>query len=302
MIARFTIAIGMLFLCTAFIWPGQLKNIARIEVVYDQSAVYPGNYVELSLLTTFKDSSQVSSLENGAVISFADCLFEMSGSVKIHRKSRKSITLFISDEAFKNPYVDIEVQLRRKKAISWHRKIPIRYDVTQVVHFAGRDGYDPRSATDNGYKKIPLTKRVNIEFIDNTQTLTSNSDPKVKGGNGPNLDIYVSLVDSLEEKIIQVEIKDSTGLRRVKYLKPDVGELEIRTTGGRGGISRYGGKGGNGGNVRVHLRPEAKEYYSQIFIVNNGGEGGELWRPKVDGQQQGPYGDDGDLTILDWTD
>ena len=38
----------------------------------------------------------------------------------------------------------------------------------------------------------------------------------------------------------------------------------------------------------------------QIFIENFGGEGGELWRPRIDGQQQGPFGDNGEVTILDW--
>ena len=38
----------------------------------------------------------------------------------------------------------------------------------------------------------------------------------------------------------------------------------------------------------------------QIFIVNHGGDGGELWRPLVDGQQQGPFGDDGAVKVVDW--
>ena len=39
-----------------------------------------------------------------------------------------------------------------------------------------------------------VLKNVNLEFIDNEQTLTNNSDPNILGGKGPDLDVYIELI------------------------------------------------------------------------------------------------------------
>lgn len=284
----------------SFIWPGLLKKIERCELVFDKSEVYPGNAFKIIIITTLKDSTQYFSNQDRE-ISFADYEFELTGAAELIERTRQELTIRVNENAHLNPTVGLSIELRRKETINWQATIPVNYDVARKLTFKGKDGYDPRSGDGNGFKKIPLTKRINIEFVDNTKTLTNNSDPAVMGGEGPALDVYVSVINtSANQKMVVVEVVKDDGTIYTKYLKPSIGELEIATTGGKGGISKYGGKGGNGGNVHVYITKEAKAYYDQIFINNTGGDGGELWRPKIDGQQQGPYGDDGKLTISEW--
>ena len=150
-------------------------------------------------------------------------------------------------------------------------------------------------------EKFLLAGRVNLEFIDETQTLTNNSDPNIIGGRGPDMHVFISLLDTLpNQSFLKVSIQLETGDSIQKYLPVGTGFLEIYTIGGKGGISKYGGKGGKGGDVTVHITPAARPHFDQVFIINHGGDGGELWRPKVDGHQEGPYGDDGILKIVEW--
>lgn len=285
----------------AFIKPGLLKQIQRVEFIYSPNEMYPGNLVELSLRTVLKDSSEIFSTESNTTINFADYIFELEKGATIHEKSRTTLTLKIADDAYENPKIVFSVRLRRRSAIQAKIEVPILYDVTQKVYFSGKNGYDPRANSANGFRKIPIAGRVNIEFVDNEQTLTNNSDPNLIGGDGPDLEVYVGLLVTNDgSKFLKVDIRKEFGGEYTKYIKVGVGFLEIYSVGGKGGISKYGGRGGNGGNVTVFLSKEAKPYYNQIFIVNHGGDGGELWRPQVDGQKQGPFGDDGFATIVDW--
>ncbi|MDA7804063.1 hypothetical protein N8987_05755 [Crocinitomix sp.] len=301
-VKRYILFILMVLVGASFIKPGQLKKIIRTRIVLDVSEIYPGNTFEVALLTTLRDSTKIRSQASNFTINFADFDFEILNGAELVSKSRTLMTLKVSDWAFTNPVLDIKATLRRKPSINHHIKIPIRYDLTQVVSYRGENGYDPRSTTDNGYKKIPITKRVNLEFIDNEQTLTNNSDPAIQGEKGPDLDIYISMKDTLEKAFVHILIFDEYGGEVVKTLMPDIGRIEIESLGGKGGISRSGGKGGTGGNVTVYIRKSALPYFDQIFILNNGGEGGELWRPEIDGQKLGPYGDDGEIKIIDWVD
>lgn len=289
------------FLSLSFIKPGYLKKIASCKIEIDSKAVYPGNTLELIIETKLKDSTVIRSSASNFTINFADYDFTITGGATILEKSRTKLSIEISNDAYREPFVHFSAVLRRKPSIKWEQKFPIRYDVVQKVAFAGKNGYDPRATTANGYRKIPLVKGVNLEFIDEEQTLTNNSDPNLIGGSGPNLDVYVSLIgNNAQEQFIKVEVRSDQGTQIYKYLKLGVGSLEVQTIGGKGGISKTGGKGGRGGDVTVFITPEAKPYFNQIFIVNYGGEGGQLWRPKIDGEQQGPYGDDGDVKIVKW--
>lgn len=302
MVKQFLIIISLCFISMSFIKPGQLRKIVSCNVTFNSADIYPGNLVEMTINTKLKDSSVINSNASNVTINFADYYFELEGGAVVHEKTRTKMTLKIADDSFNDPFVNLTVRLRRKKSVQWQMKIPILYDVRQKVVFNGSNGYDPRNNSDNGYKKIPLTKRVNLEFIDNEQTLTNNSDPAILGGDGPKLDVHVSIIPSQQRgKFIKVEIRSENGEQLVKYLKVGVGWLEIQSSGGKGGISKYGGKGGKGGDITVYITPEARPHFNQIFIENFGGEGGELWRPKVDGQQQGPYGDNGEVEIIQWT-
>lgn len=298
---RIIFFIGLLLSLTSFIKPGLIKKIARCELIIDKSEIIPGNIIPITIATVLKDSSQILSSESNMNINFADYNFEIEGGAAIYEKSRTEMKLLILDNHFAQPSIKFSISLRRKKRISYSITLPLRYDVTQKVYFKGEDGYDPRANTDNGYRKIPLTNRVNLEFIDNAQTLTNNSDPNIIGGRGPDMHVYISLLDTLNhQRFLDVKIQLETGDSIQKYLPVDKGFLEIYSVGGKGGISKYGGKGGNGGDITVHITPEAKPYFDQVFIINHGGEGGALWRPKVDGHQQGPFGDDGNLKIVSW--
>ena len=278
-----------------------LKQIERVEFVYKPNSIYPGNLVEISLRTVLKDSSEIFSTESNTTINFADYVFELEKGAVIHDKSRTSLTLKIADDAYEDPEVVFSVRLRRKPSIKAIVTAPILYDGIQTIYFSGKNGYDPRANSDNGFRKIPLTSRVNIEFIDNSQTLTNNSDPNIVGGKGPDLDVYISLIKAQNgTDYLKVVVRKDLGGEYVKYLIAGVGFLEIYSVGGKGGISKYGGKGGDGGDVTVFITRQAKPFYDQIFIVNHGGDGGELWRPLVDGQQQGPFGDDGAVKVVDW--
>lgn len=285
----------------AFIKPGLLKQISRVEFIFKPNDIMPGNLVELSLRTVLKDSSEIFSTESNTTINFADYVFELEKGAVIHDKSRTSLTLKIADDAYEDPEVVFSVRLRRKPSIKAIVTAPILYDGIQTIYFSGKNGYDPRANSDNGFRKIPLTSRVNIEFIDNSQTLTNNSDPNIVGGKGPDLDVYISLIKAQNGMdYLKVVVRKDLGGEYVKYLIAGVGFLEIYSVGGKGGISKYGGKGGDGGDVTVFITRQAKPFYDQIFIVNHGGDGGELWRPLVDGQQQGPFGDDGAVKVVDW--
>lgn len=298
---RFICWIGLSLSMFSFVKPGLVKQIARCQINIDKNEIVPGNVIPVTISTILKDSTEILSSQSNVNINFADYIFEIEGGTAIYEKSRTEMKLIISDDYFVNPEIKLSISLRRKKRIRYSVTLPIRYDITQKVYFKGEDGYDPRANTDNGYKKIPLTNRVNVEFIDNTQTLTNNSDPNIIGGRGPDMHVYISLLDTVNNKeFIAVKIILETGDSIQKYLTLKEGFLEIYTVGGKGGISKYGGKGGKGGDVTVHITPEAKPYFDQIFIINHGGEGGDLWRPKVDGHQQGPFGDDGSLRILEW--
>lgn len=286
---------------SSFIKPGLLKKIARCQIIINADKIVPGNIVEVSISTILKDSSEILSSESNMNVNFADYHFEIEGGAEVYERSRTSMKLLILDDYFMNPEVQLSITLRRKKRINCQVTLPIRYDIAQKVYFKGEDGYDPRANSDNGYRKIPLTNRVNLEFIDNTQTLTNNSDPNIIGGRGPDMHVYVSLLDTFpNQAFLKVNIHLETGDSIQKYLPLDTGTLEIYSIGGKGGISKYGGKGGKGGDITVHISKAARPHFDQIFIINHGGEGGELWRPKVDGHQTGPYGDDGSLKIVDW--
>ncbi len=285
----------------AFIKPGLLKQISRVEFIYKPNDIMPGNLVELSLRTVLKDSSEIFSTESNTTINFADYVFELDKGAVIHDKSRTSLTLKIADDAYEDPEVVFSVKLRRKPSINATVVTPILYDGIQAVYFSGKNGYDPRANSNDGFRKVPIAGRVNIEFIDNSQTLTNNSDPNIVGGKGPDLDVYISLIQAQNgTDYLKVVVRKDLGGEHVKYLVAGVGFLEIYSVGGKGGISKYGGKGGDGGDVTVFITHEAKPYFDQIFIVNHGGDGGDLWRPKVDGQQQGPFGDDGAVKVVDW--
>lgn len=284
----------------SFIWPSLLKKIERCELFYNTKRIFPGSEFEVYVVTTLKDGSEIHSIEGGSV-SFADYIFELSGAARVIKKNRKKLTIQIAEKAYEHPTINLSIKLRRKKSVSWSKKIPINFEILQQVAFHGKNGYDPRANTQNGYRTIPLAEGINIQFIDNEQTLTNNSDPNIIGGSGPDLNVYVSLIESsTHEKIVEILIEHEDGSVYKKYLKPNIGGLEISTSGGKGGISKSGGRGGKGGDVNVFITPEAKPYFKQIYIYNFGGEGGDLWRPKVDGQQHGAYGDDGKLTISVW--
>ena len=230
-----------------------------------------------------------------------DYNIELEGGAVVHEKTRTKFILRILDEAYKTPFILITAKLRRKKSITHTLKLPILYDVIQQISFAGKNGYDPRSTTESGFKTIPITKRVNIQFIDNTQTLTNNSDPNIIGGRGMDLLVYISMAEEVENgQYIKIKIVGEQEVEFTKYLRVGVGMLEIATTGGKGGISKSGGKGGRGGDVSVFIRPEARKYFNQVLVYNFGGDGGALWRPKVDGHQQGPFGDNGTMEIYNW--
>lgn len=300
MLKKLPIIIFIFFTSVSFIKPGQLKDIVRCEIQLDQKKIIPGNLVEMSLLTYLRDSSVVESTASNAAINFADYTLELSGGVAIYEKTRTKMTLQILDESFNDPFVRITVKLRRKKSVKQTLVLPILYNSVQQVSFVGKNGYDPRATTESGYKTIPITKNINIQFIDNTQTLTNNSDPAIIGGRGMDLTISISKLFTTEfGNFFQVDIEGEQGVALTKYVKVGEGKLEISTIGGKGGISKSGGKGGKGGDVIVLIKPELRPYFDQIVIYNYGGEGGDLWRPKVDGQQQGPYGDDGTMEVFD---
>lgn len=285
----------------SIIKPGQLKNVARVDFIVNPKEIYPGNLIDLSLLTTLKDSTEIFSSESNTTINFADYIFELNKGAVLVEKTRTKLLLQISDDAYNDPFVTFSVRLRRRPSITRTVNLPILYDVAQKVYFSGKNGYDPRANSNDGYRKIPITGRVNIEFIDNEQTLTNNSDPNIIGGKGPDLDIYVSLIRAADQtEFLQVLVRREFGGEYTKYVKVGAGSLEIYSIGGKGGISKYGGKGGDGGDVTVFLSPAARPYFNQIFIINHGGDGGDLWRPTIDGQQSGPYGDDGAFAILPW--
>ena len=294
------IVLFIAFSSMSFIKPGQLKKIARCSISIDSYDIYPGNILDLVLTTKLVDSTVIRSSSSNFAINYADYEIELTGGIEILEKTRTKLLVKISDTAFMDPYISINVKLRKKNSIKWQITLPILYNQKQTVSFIGKDGYDPRANSNNGYKKIPVTKRINLEFIDNQQTLTNNSDPAIIGEKGPDLDLYVSLLPTKNGNFIKIKIRDEFGEQYIKYLKAGTGSIEIQTIGGKGGISKNGGKGGPGGNVTVFITPEAKPYFDQIFIDNQGGEGGDLWRPKVDGQKQGAYGDNGEVTTVKW--
>ncbi len=266
---------------------------------FDQASVYPGNVFEMTLATILKDSSEILSTESGLTVNFADYSLELKGPVKRELRARKVLEMRVSDEAYLNPEITISISLRKKPSIQYTVTVPVRYDVVQRIKYAGEDGYDPRSSTNNGYKKVNLFANINLEYIDNEQTLSNNSDPRIIGGRGPDMDVYIETAPKNKE-FLKVDVNVENGDKYTKYIWKGKGTLEIVSTGGRGGISKSGGKGGDGGDVTVHIRPEDKVFFNQVFILNFGGDGGELWRPKVDGQQLGPFGNDGKVTVVDW--
>ena len=286
------------FLGFSFVKPGQGKKVVRCQLQIDSTKIIPGNLVEVSILTVLKDSTYINS--TGA-INFADYDIQLIGGAVIHQKTRYKLVIRVLDDFYSNPVIKISATLRRNPKCFVLRTFRIIYSKLQLLQFKGVDGYDPRANSENGYRKVPITKRVNLEFIDNTQTLSNNSDPAIIGGKGPDLEVYISLIQSeSNQKFLKVQINSEISQSLTKYLPLGIGQLEIQSIGGKGGISKYGGKGGNGGNVTIHITSEAKPFFYQVIIDNEGGEGGDLWRPKVDGQQSGPYGDNGELKILDW--
>jgi hypothetical protein len=286
------------FLGFSFVKPGQGKKVVRCQLQIDSTKIIPGNLVEVSILTVLKDSTYINS--TGA-INFADYDIQLIGGAVIHQKTRYKLVILVLDDFYSNPVIKISATLRRNPKCFVLRTFRIIYSKLQLLQFKGVDGYDPRANSENGYRKVPITKRVNLEFIDNTQTLSNNSDPAIIGGKGPDLEVYISLIQSeSNQKFLKIQINSEISQSLTKYLPLGIGQLEIQSIGGKGGISKYGGKGGNGGNVTIHITSEAKPFFYQVIIDNEGGEGGDLWRPKVDGQQSGPYGDNGELKILDW--
>jgi hypothetical protein len=294
-----------LFLLVVFAWigvsfvkPGQGKKIVRCQLQIDSTKIIPGNLVEVSILTVLTDSTNINSTGS---INFADYDIQLIGGAVVHQKTRYKLVIRVLDDFYSNPVIKISAALRRNPKCYVVKTLRIIYSSVQQVQFKGLDGYDPRANSENGYKKIPITKRVNLEFIDNTQTLSNNSDPAIIGGKGPDLEVYISVIQNeSNQKFLKVQINSEISQTLTKYLPIGVGQLEIQSVGGKGGISKYGGKGGNGGDVTVHITSEAKPFFYQVIIDNEGGDGGDLWRPKVDGQQSGPYGDNGELKILDW--
>lgn len=286
------------FLGFSFVKPGQGKKVVRCQLQIDSTKIIPGNLVEVSILAVLKDSTYINS--TGA-INFADYDIQLIGGAVIHQKTRYKLVIRVLDDFYSNPVIKISATLRRNPKCFVLRTFRIIYSKLQLLQFKGVDGYDPRANSENGYRKVPITKRVNLEFIDNTQTLSNNSDPAIIGGKGPDLEVYISLIQSeSNQKFLKIQINSEISQSLTKYLPLGIGQLEIQSIGGKGGISKYGGKGGNGGNVTIHITSEAKPFFYQVIIDNEGGEGGDLWRPKVDGQQSGPYGDNGELKILDW--
>ena len=286
------------FLGFSFVKPGQGKKVVRCQLQIDSTKIIPGNLVEVSILTVLKDSTYINS--TGA-INFADYDIQLIGGAVVHQKTRYKLVIRVLDDFYSNPVIKISATLRRNPKCFVLRTFRIIYSKLQLLQFKGVDGYDPRANSENGYRKVPITKRVNLEFIDNTQTLSNNSDPAIIGGKGPDLEVYISLIQSeSNQKFLKIQINSEISQSLTKYLPLGIGQLEIQSIGGKGGISKYGGKGGNGGNVTIHITSEAKPFFYQVIIDNEGGEGGDLWRPKVDGQQSGPYGDNGELKILDW--
>lgn len=282
----------------SFVKPGQGKKVVRCQFQIDSTKIIPGNLVEVSIITVLADSTVINSTNS---INFADYDIQLIGGAEVYQKTRYKLILKILDNFYSNPVIKISAALRRNPKCFVVRSLPIIYSSVQLVQFKGIDGYDPRAKSENGYKKIPITKKVNLEFIDNTQTLSNNSDPAIIGGKGPDLEVYISLIQGeSNKKFLKVLINSEFTSPITKYLPLGIGQLEIQSIGGKGGISKYGGKGGNGGNVTVHITSEAKPFFYQVIIDNEGGDGGDLWRPKVDGQQSGPYGDNGELKILDW--
>jgi hypothetical protein len=282
----------------AFVKPGQGKKIVRCQLQLDSTKIIPGNLVEVSILTVLKDSTYINSTGS---INFADYDIQLIGGAVIHQKTRYKLVIRVLDDFYSNPIIKISAVLRRNPKCYVVKTLRIIYSKVQLVQFKGVDGYDPRANSENGYRKVPITKRVNLEFIDNTQTLSNNSDPAIIGGKGPDLEVYISLIQNeANQKFLKVQINNEISQSLTKYLPLGIGQLEIQSIGGKGGISKYGGKGGNGGDVTVHITSEAKPFFYQVIIDNEGGDGGDLWRPKVDGQQSGPYGDNGELKILDW--
>ncbi len=284
----------------AFAPSGRLSRIARCELLVNKHEIYPNNSTEITLRTTLNDSIKIYSTTPQPGISFLNYKFTLEGPAKIERSNKKSVVIKVTEEAYKNPFIRLKVQLKRNPQIVWEKEFPVLYDVEQSISFFGKNGYNPQSSTSNGYRKVKLTKRVNLVFIDNGQTLSNNSG-RIEGDNGPNLTLYVSMIKGFEkQEYVKVEIETNYGDRQTKYLRPKVGLLEISTIGGNGGISENGGRGGNGGDVTIYVKNEARQYLDQVFIQNQGGEGGPLWRPKVDGHKEGPYGDQGEIKIIDW--
>jgi hypothetical protein len=151
-------------------------------------------------------------------------------------------------------------------------------------------------------KKIPIgSTNINIEFLDNEATLTNQDDPKVSGADGPDLFVYVSLVENIrKDTFIKVLVTNEQEIREVRYLKPDLGSLEIMSIGGKGGVSKYGGTGGDGGDITVYQKEDAAKYYYQIYYTNYGGDGGELWRPIERYPDKGETGEVGELKFIRW--
>ncbi len=301
-----------------------MDELRNCVLIYQAADVRAGSSFELSLFNPAGSDSA------DQQVSFVNLDVELSGPVKVVRRMNK-LKLKVLHETKTNPFITISLKISGTNEFVVHHRIPVVFDQEYRIYYGAKRGKNGKSG--RFYWECNLMHDHEIMLHDSDYChMDYRMDEKVHGRNGRDgmpLEVYVQMVPNGDNsKLLEVEVRDSTGKSDVRYLSPNGGKIWIESAGGFGGNGdrcepahylKYdstavyeipkenlrfgqagnGGNGGRGGDISVYITKEAKMFYDQIYLDNPGAQGGWGYLDAYPGDN-GLKGEMGKVEILDW--
>lgn len=251
------------------------ETVGAVAIISNKNKIYPNSSFQINIQSFYNEGLSSTTLGDAPKKLFKeDFTYEVSGAGKLLNNTGK---VYVYNEFDKmNNDIKITARLKTNPAISITKTYTKHFNTNSWNTFSaqnGRDGDDACISTSqlNGRDGKRYTSKI-LDGQNGEHALNGrNGGQGQRGADGENLNVFVSIADSLinQNVILKIEIKSNSGETKTRYIGSK-GTLKIYARGGNGGDGGDGSRGGDGGDGGSGGKYEDEE----VVIEGVGGHGG----------------------------